>query len=106
MLARVAGHSSSLKSSSTGVPNNLASLIASFKDGSYLSFSIAMMVWRVTPTIFAISSCRNPIFFRNALMLLFTVSVFFSAVAHGFMCHNQFGAEKDSVLYDKNHERD
>ena len=66
--------SSKKKIPSTGCPSSRAVFIASSSVGSYLSFSIATMVCRDTPSSFAMSSCRRPRALRSSLMLFFMLS--------------------------------
>lgn len=64
-------YSSGKKISSTGRCNSFAIFIASSNVGLYLLFSMAMMVCRLTPRTFAMSSCRSPASFLSCLMQFF-----------------------------------
>src|SRR5690554_50599 len=58
------------------VPNTRAILKARGNEGSYLPFSIAIMVWRDTSSLSASSLCDQPAVLRLSLILLFMSSAF------------------------------
>lgn len=69
--------SSKKKISSTWRFSNFAIFIASSRVGLYLLFSMAIIVWRVTPNFFAISSWRKPASFLSCFIVFFIWSYTF-----------------------------
>lgn len=63
-----------IKSASTVVPSSCANRKASARVGSYLLFSMALTVWRVTPQRLASSSWESPSSFLRARMV-FSISI-------------------------------
>lgn len=71
-----------IKSSSTVTCSSLARLKANANVGSYLLFSIALIVWRETPHFFASSSCSNPNSLRLLLIIFSTSATMLSFIIH------------------------
>lgn len=80
-MFRVQSVCSSMKMSSTGLPNSRAIFSANTVEGTYLFASMALMVCLLTDTLLARSSCVNP-FMALCTLILFFIGCSFSIFVH------------------------